>query len=86
MKTDRAAQSRYGCRMRVQEFGDLYACLDCFFKTYALEKEAVERVLYAVAYAYAAEYGYSDLNAIKKLRNLRGLEEKRSNQPKHMEM
>lgn len=72
MKTYRAAQSRYGARMLVKEFGDLYACLMCFYRTYAIEEEAVKHVLDVVAYAYSTEYEADDPDAISRLRNLRG--------------
>ena len=72
MKTYRAAQSRFGGTMLEKDFGDLYACLECFYSTYAIEEKAVKLVLDTVAWTYATEYGHDDPSAIKALHNSRG--------------
>ena len=65
--------------MREKDFGDLYACLACFYSTYAIEEKAVKLVLDTVAWAYASEYGHDDVSAIKELRNLRNAGRKQKN-------
>ena len=46
--------------MLEKDFGDLYACLECFYSTYAIEEKAVKLVLDTVAWTYATEYGHDD--------------------------
>ena len=65
--------------MQEKDFGELYACLACFYNTYAIEEQAVRLVLDTVAWAYAAEYGRDNASAIKDLRNLRGAGRKQKN-------
>lgn len=58
--------------MSEKDFGELYACLACFYSTYAIEEQAVKLVLDTVAWTYATEYGHGDPSAIKDLHNSRG--------------
>lgn len=63
--------------MTEKDFGELYAGLTCFYRTYAIEEQAVKLVLDTVANAYATEYGHDDLSAIKEIRNPRNAGRKR---------
>lgn len=71
MTTYRAAQSRFGSRMLERDFGELYALLKCFHRTYAIHDEEVKLVLETIAEAYSTEYHRSDRKAIEELSNPR---------------
>lgn len=72
MKTYRAAQSRFGGRMREQDCGELFTLLSCFHRTYAIHEDEVKLVLETIAEAYSTEYDHPDTRAIEILRNPRG--------------